>query len=422
MGNPFHLLAPCLIIGLFAPPYLCHAGDDGSDVQVIPCGSPRWSPDGRRIAFYARMLQTAPGEAWETWDILIFDLNDSTLTPVFPFLWVRADPLGSSRDLVRPRPKQPTTVGGYRPPPPPDRPLLPLLSRSSFPPYDWSPDGTRLVCADAPGSFTFEEDMFIWTARSDGTEFHHIRKTDGEHLTMWVQWLRNGKIAFGTRADSWGRVGQITEGGAPAGYMTMQDCRTNRFYCSPDGKLVAFPLESDIWIYDTNSRRKRNLTKTENKGDRTLEEVAFSQDGKRLAFVLTVEAIFHGKRLWVIGIDGTGCHPVTEVQPTRLPGESAYELVKKTDRQGRYYEECSPSWSPDGKTIVYTRAYEGDDREVEIWLADADGSGHRELPIGRATGIQGRARRITPAATTEEEAFSARLKSRKGVASGPVPP
>jgi Tol biopolymer transport system component len=86
--------------------------------------------------------------------------------------------------------------------------------------------------------------------------------------------------------------------------------------------------------------------------------VGLSSDGKRLAFVRTVQGAHHVDSLIVANIDGTG----------------EQTLVRK---EGQAYLDNGPTWSPDGKTIVCGAAVGPDFLFESIVLIPVDGGQER---------------------------------------------
>ena len=109
----------------------------------------------------------------------------------------------------------------------------------------------------------------------------------------------------------------------------------------------------NIWRYNFNERGLTQLT-FEKYG---AEGARYSPDGSLIVYT-TFDAT--GRRnLWLMDAEGRN--------PTTLG------------------DGFDPSWSPDGRTIVYARAVrEGVDRSTDIWLMDADGTNSRRLTGERA--------------------------------------
>jgi len=84
-------------------------------------------------------------------------------------------------------------------------------------------------------------------------------------------------------------------------------------------------------------------------------EPAYSRDGTRLSFVRQVEG---GVRLFAVDARGGTPMPLTQAP---LPG------IREQ------------AWSPDGRSVAFTVPLDG---RSDLWIAAADGSGARALPLG----------------------------------------
>lgn len=113
-----------------------------------------------------------------------------------------------------------------------------------------------------------------------------------------------------------------------------------------------------LWALDLESGRARPLVP----GAAQDMQPDLSPDGRWVAF--SSDRGGEGFEIWVVGIDGEGLRQVTT-------GEGA----------GTW-----PAWSPDGATILYTRAREG---RFELWTTPVDGSASRPFePFGGGSDVQ----------------------------------
>lgn len=122
---------------------------------------------------------------------------------------------------------------------------------------------------------------------------------------------------------------------------------------SPSGKQIAtgkiIDGNRDIYLFDNNGKKPVRLTQ----GPKDEFGVTFSPDEKQIAF----NDRQSGKpEIYIINTDGTGLKQVTFSH-----GHSSY----------------NPSWSPDGKYIVYY--FEKGDRKDQIHIMNADGTGDRNI-------------------------------------------
>lgn len=117
---------------------------------------------------------------------------------------------------------------------------------------------------------------------------------------------------------------------------------------SPDGRLVAYSFNRDLWIARRDGSGRMRVTSGANND----QDAAFSPDGRRLVF----RRADAPDDLWVVGVDGSGLRNLTN------------------DATGF---ESQPAWSPDGSTIAYQ--YGTPSGENSIYAIGADGSGRRSL-------------------------------------------
>ena len=138
---------------------------------------------------------------------------------------------------------------------------------------------------------------------------------------------------------------------------------------SPDGKRIAFVSErdeprvyGDIYVMDADGNNLQRFT--DHKFDD--RHPSWSPDGERIVFGARREGHFETKfaityEIYVMDADGGNQQRLTE------------------NRKNDWF----PSWSPDGKRIVFASDRKGDIANIEIYVMDADGQNEQKLTENR---------------------------------------
>jgi dipeptidyl aminopeptidase/acylaminoacyl peptidase len=255
--------------------------------------SPRWSPDGKRIAFLANQDKQSG-------------------------IWV-----------VTLRERQPRFVAAVGA----TNFHIPYAGES----FAWSPDSRRIAFISAT-----EEPAPGGAAR---TPTPRNEKVDDPRVIDRIQYKSRTSFSDRARTHVWVVDVDSSPGGEDAG---VRQLTTGQFYdhaltWSPRGDEIAFLSNhepdpdannnSDIFAVDLSGRVRR-LTET-----RGCEyEPAWSPDGKRIAYtatkrdVTTIDSVAEDAHVWVIEADGA----------------AGRELTASQDRRAR-----SPRWSPDSSNIFF---------------------------------------------------------------------
>ena len=278
--------------------------------------SPRWSPDGRSLAF-------------------ISDREDETAQ-----LYLLPLDGGDARRLT--------------------------LTRRGASELFWSPDGAWIgfVSETRAG----EQPLLERPLTAAERERERKDEADRPRVITRLQYRWDGKGYLEGRGKLFrvwladGRCEQLTDGD----YDDMQAA------CSPDGRSVVFVsdhapdrdanMTADLWLLDLATRDLRRLTD----GSRAIERPVWSPDGQRLACVATPRIAahsFYNVELLVVGLDGA--------EPRNLFAgrDLSAEVGVYNDIPGP--EGWLPAWSPDGQWVYALAQRRGG---VDLLRAAADGS------------------------------------------------
>lgn len=126
---------------------------------------------------------------------------------------------------------------------------------------------------------------------------------------------------------------------------------------SPDGKTIAFSGTRDVLTVPATGGKVRNLTRSREswRGNFT---PSYSPDGRTIAFSRSTDAF--NNDIFLMSADGKNLRRLTRSQGTH-------------DTLG---EEHGPSWSPDGRTIVFVSNRTG---RFELYAIGRDGRGERRI-------------------------------------------
>jgi Tol biopolymer transport system component len=321
---------------------------------------PRWSPDGRRIAF-TNILADGNRE------IYVMNADGS-------------NQIGVTND--------------------------PALDQEPA----WSPDGDHIVfSSNRNGNFD------IYEINVDGTGLTQLTNTPAEDL--FPDWGPDGQIAFvSDGVDHRPAVYVMNADGSNQTQLVLTQVMAAPRW-SPDGRLIAFVkvsvLTTDIYVMNADGSAVTQLTHT------TLNEnfPDWSADGLRICFDANDGVSNH---LYIMNRDGSAAARITtaaadEFQPDwePLPRTTTRlaDIAFSTDRDGNYeiysmtadganlrpitirsnFNDWSPAWSSDGQKIAFASnplpAY-----PYDIYTMNADGSG-----LTRLTNGAGVAQNLNPA-------------------------
>lgn len=279
--------------------------------------SPRWSPDGRAIAFISDREEGAGAQ------VFLLSLEG-----------------GEARRLT-------------------------LARRGASEPF-WSHDGAWVGFA----AETRADERPLLDHPLSAAERETEKKDEADrarHITR-LQYRWDGKGYFEGRGKLFrvwladGRAEQLTDG----------DYDDEQAACSPDGRYLAFisdreddrdaNMTADLWLLDLETRALRRLTS----GAHAIERPVWSPDGQRLACVATPRIAAHSfdnAALLVVSLDGA--EPRSLFAGRDLSAENG--IYNDMPWPGSYL----PAWSADGAWVYALAQRRGG---VDILRAAADGS------------------------------------------------
>lgn len=265
--------------------------------------SPRWSPDGKQIAF----LRTRDTETQ---------------------IWIIPADGGEARPLTR-------------------------IAEGRLGNLCWSPDGSRIA-------FTFSRTPDQWTKKAQEEREKAGRSSPPRVITR-LQFRLDGVGFLDDRTHIWvaevatGEATQVTDGD----YDDASPC------WSPDGKSIAFisnrsddpdekPYAEDIWLVSSAGGALHKLPTPPG----YKEGLAWSPEGKLLAYngVETQEDPWtpKNKGVWIVAVDGKRAAQKLTVSLDRTVGN-----VSISDTREAFSGTSAPIWSADGQWLFFLASDQG---------------------------------------------------------------
>jgi len=242
--------------------------------------------------------------------------------------------------------------------------------------------------------------------------------TNSENHAFGASWSPDGKkIVFVKRKGRGENIYVMDSDGQNVKQLTTSGLGNMQPAWSPNGKNIAFRryvegLDWEIFVMDANGENKKNLTNS------PLRETDpdWSPDGKK--FVFTVGSYSHNYNVSVMNTDGSNVRKLNErrasfAYPTWSPDgkKITYTLFTNLDENDWSLSDLEvfvsnadgtnekqlttlgglntmATWSPDGRRIAFVHDYSIDNhsdnpnREITLWLMDADGSNQRKINVG----------------------------------------
>lgn len=330
-------------------------------------GSPKWSPDGTRVAFYEITTENTWGAhrprlaANVTSQIISVDVATGERFEHTSGSGLKVSPQFLSATEIAYHRKGGTDAGLYftssRPP----------IQRALCMPH-WSPDGKTVIYHKASFDPLWEQGrpLYSWDPEWDNrySDIFPKLSRDGKLIAL-TEKDSNSSIAImntdgSNRKRIYDTVTAKTNPGIPGGGLVGAYFPT----WSPDNQWVAFGVGQWFGARDRRKgvimRVRRDGTDLEPLTDGTLHCIfpSYSADGKQIVFVVWDDPALGERGLRILDVETRKIRVLTR----------AWDNV--------------PDWSPDGKRILFTRKV--DDENYDIFTVRPDGSDLTRLTTNRA--------------------------------------
>jgi TolB protein len=243
-----------------------------------------------------------------------------------------------------------------------------------------SPDGSKIVFES---NRTGSAEIYIMNADGKGGAVALTSNKQSNHGPVWSP--DGTKIVFASDGDHQWEVYVMNADGSNQKRLTNQPGDDGHPHWSPDGRHIVFnsarttpDLKAD-WGKQFHEVFMMNSDGSDVKQISKLKTVStypsFSPDGKRICFRCVVDEpgylwdLTHSPRnseIFVINTDGTN--------PVNLTKNAAYDGW--------------PSWSPDGRKIVFSSNRAGPVNIGQLYLINPDGSGLQQITDGPGSFVQ----------------------------------
>jgi Tol biopolymer transport system component/serine/threonine protein kinase/Tfp pilus assembly protein PilF len=212
----------------------------------------------------------------------------------------------------------------------------------------------------------------LFISNRDGNSEVYVMNIDGSNVTRltynttyegYANWSLDGKKILyesvsvsGSTNDFW----IMSADGSNQTKITKSDMHTSRPSLSPDGKQIVFASDKDgkgrydfnIWVMDVDGTNLHKLTDYEEFDS----DPAWSPDGKQISFTrATQRGAFD---IMIMNADGTNQRNITNTPEV---------------------QETVAIWSPDGKQFAFARSLYDTNNNLEIWMMNIDGSNLKQI-------------------------------------------
>jgi TolB protein len=225
-----------------------------------------------------------------------------------------------------------------------------------------SASGNALSATAPARGLSFERDGDIFTSRVDGSRVRNVTRTAGvrEFAPAWSP--DGARLAYVSYRDGNAEIYLVRPDGSGARRLTRDSGEDLSPAWSPVGRRLAFASnrsgEYEIYVMGADGSGARRLTRLARPGYGSFSP-AWSPDGRTIVFSSAARTP-ENPELYSIRPDGRGL-----VRLTRTSGDAH-----------RLGDDGFPSWSPEGRTIVFASNRTGDG---ELWTMRPDGGGQRRL-------------------------------------------
>jgi Tol biopolymer transport system component len=201
-----------------------------------------------------------------------------------------------------------------------------------------TPPGRNGLIAFVTHTYSADVGAGIAAIRPDGSGLRKLTRDTRDRAPAWSP---DGRLLAFERA---GHIYVMKADGTGLHRLGSRPPRDHEPTWSPDGRRIAFVTEDLLLVMRADGSGVRRVYRAG--GDGFVGGPSWSPDGRWIAFTLTEESgsgHLYGS-IMVIRPDGSGWSYVTD--GGFIPDDS---------QPGNWAEDSDPEWSPDGRTIAFTR-------------------------------------------------------------------
>jgi len=248
----------------------------------------------------------------------------------------------------------------------------------------------NLDCENAGGEVLFlsnkDGDDDVYVANADGSSARALTSSAGSEQSP--RWSPDGtRFAFIAPVAGGADIFVATRVGGTLNVTNTSEIE-NRFEWAPDGSHLAFDAGTPSRVRVVRVDGTGGLTIRSEQDSVSERLPTWAPDSTKLAY--RAESMMGAVRIWQGGIDGTASTPLTTPQPIadlkwspnglKIAAISNQALWVMDLGTGLFLQQIDQvlefAWAPDSSTFVFVREETGN---RDVWTADADGQGQRNL-------------------------------------------